>query len=114
MAARRFGALDLTSPGTNVVLMSGTVGWDSSVNVRFTNRNSLTSVSVGLALVDAPSATALANLSDEDWIEYDTEILPNEVLEDTGIVVPENYSLVAYSDTTLVSVVAYGWEEQKV
>ena len=38
----------------------------------------------------------------------------NEVLEDTGIVVPENYSLVVVSDTTLVSVVAYGWEEQRV
>ena len=107
MAARRFGALDLSSPGTNVVLMSGTAGWDSSVNVRFTNRNSAASV-------DAPAATALTSLTDADWIEYDTLIQPNEVLEDTGVVVPENYSLVVSSDTTLVSVVAYGWEEQKV
>ena len=114
MAARRFGALDLSSPGTNVVLMSGTAGWDSSVNVRFTNRNSAASVAVRVALVDAPAATALTSLTDADWIEYDTLIQPNEVLEDTGVVVPENYSLVVSSDTTLVSVVAYGWEEQKV
>lgn len=112
MAARRFGALNLVSTNTETVLMSGAAGWDSTVNVRFTNRNA-TSVKVRLALVDQPSGTALpVNL--EDWLEYDAEILPNEVLEETGLAVPEDHTLVVSTDTAGVSVVAYGWEEQKV
>lgn len=92
MAAKRFGALDLQTT-VNVLLMSGTTSWDSTVNVRFTNRNS-TPIKVRLALVDAPAAGALGALSDEDYLEYDVEIRANGVLENGGLVVPEDYSLV--------------------
>ena len=112
MAARRFGALNLVSTGTETILMTGTTGWDSTVNVRFTNRNA-TSVKVRLALVDEPAGTALP-VSLEDWLEYDAEILPNEVLEETGLAVPSEYTLVVSTDTAGVSVVAYGWEEQSI
>ena len=112
MAARRFGALDLQTTN-ETLLMSGTSGWDSTVNVRFTNRNS-TPVRVRLALVDAPAAGALAALSDEDYLEYDIEIRPNGVLENSGLVVPEDHSLVVKTDIVNVSVIAYGFEEQKV
>ena len=112
MAAKRFGALDLQTT-VEVILMSGTSGWDSTVNVRFTNRNT-TPVKVRLAIVDAPAATALAALSDEDYLEYDIEIRGNGVLENSGLVVPENYSLVVKTDIVNVSVVAYGFEEQKI
>lgn len=110
MTARRFGALDLAA-NTNTVLMSSANNFDSTVNIRFVNRNA-TSIRVRLALVDAPAVSALVDLSNSDYLEFDTEILPNEVLENTGIVVPENYSLVVRSDSASVSVVAYGFEEQ--
>lgn len=112
MTAKRFGALDLTSD-TNTLLMSGAPGFSSTANVRFVNRNS-SPVKVRLALVDEPAASAVANLSVEDYLEFDIEVRANGVLENTGIVVPANYSLVARSDTDDVTVVAFGFEEQNV
>jgi hypothetical protein len=112
MTARRFGAVDFLTTNTNVVLMSSPANFDATVNVRFVNRNSSSSVKVRLALVDSPSGTALVNLSNEDYLEFDTTILPNEVLEETGITVPENHTLVVRSDTLLVNVIAFGFEEQ--
>jgi len=112
MAARRFGALDLAAT-TPTVLMAGASNFDSTVNVRFTNRNAFP-VRVRMALVDDIFANALASLSDEDYLEFDVEIRANGVLENTGLAVPEDFSLVAESDTTLVTVIAYGFEEQIV
>ncbi len=110
MAARRFGALDLLQ-NTYTVLMSGATEFSSTVNVRFVNRNSV-SVRVRLALVDAPSAGALAALADEDYLEFDLELRANGVLENTGIAVPADYTLVVRSDTDDVTAVAFGFEEQ--
>jgi len=112
MAARRFGALDLAAT-TDTVLMSGASGFDSTVNVRFTNRNS-SAVTVRMALVDDVSGSALGSLSDEDYLEYDTTIEANDVLENTGLVIPEDHTIVVRSDTTLVTVLSYGFEEQIV
>ena len=112
MTAERFGALDLAAT-TNTFLMSSPSGSDCTVNVSFANRNS-TEVMIRLALVDEVMATAVANLSDEDYLEYDTEILGNEVLERTGIVVPEDHSLVVFSNTASVSVIAYGFQEARI
>jgi len=110
MTAKRFGALDLIL-NTDTLLMSGPTGFSSTVNVRFVNRNS-TSVMIRLALVDEPAASALANLSAEDYLEFDIELRPNGVLENTGIVVPEDYSLVARSNTNDVTVIAFGFQEE--
>ncbi len=110
MSAKRFGALDLAAT-TDTVLMSGAVNFSTTANVRFTNRNA-TAIAVRLALVDADAAGALAALSLEDYLEYDTPIAANGVLENTGIAIPEDYSLVVRSDTASVSVVAFGYEEQ--
>lgn len=112
MAARRFGALDLAA-STDTVLMASASNFDSTVNVRFTNRNA-SPITVRLALVDDIAANALASLSDEDYLEYGVEIRANGVLENSGLAVPENYSLVVWADTADVSVVAYGFEEQIV
>ncbi len=108
--AKRFGALDLVA-NTNTILMSGAASFNSTANIRFTNRNS-TPVRVRLALVDAPAASALASLSNEDYLEYDIEIRANGVLENTGIPIPADYSLVVRSDTNDVTAMAYGFEEQ--
>lgn len=112
MTAKRFGALDLTL-NTDTLLMSGPVGFSSTANIRFINRNS-SPVKVRLALVDEPAASALANLSPEDYLEFDIDIRANGVLENTGVVIPENFSLVARSDTSNVTVVAFGFEEKNI
>ena len=112
MAARRFGALDLLADA-NTVLMAGASNFDSTVNVRFTNRNA-TPITVRLALVDDIAANALASLALEDYLEYDVEVRANGVLENTGLAIPEDHSLVVRADTANVSVIAYGFEEQIV
>lgn len=110
--AKRFGALDLVA-NTDTVLMTGADGFNSTANIRFVNRNS-SPVTVRLALVDAIAATAIANLADEDYLEFDVQIRANGVLENTGIPVPEDFSLVARANSNNVTVMAYGFEEQKI
>lgn len=111
MSARRFGAITLFAD-VDVVLMEGAADTNSTVNVRFVNHNSGTKVNVRLAMVDASAATAIAELLPEDYLDYNAEIAPWDILEDTGIVVPAGYSLVARSNTSDVNVIAYGFEEQ--
>jgi len=112
MVAKRFGALDLIA-NTDTILMSGTTGFSTTLNVRFVNRTT-SPVRIRLALVDEPQSTALTNLSLEDYLEYDVEIRPNGVLENTGIVIPEDYSLVVRSDSNNVTAIAFGFEEQNI
>lgn len=118
MAARKFGSVDLAA-NTDVVLMTGTPGYDSTVNVRFVNRNNedspngAVSAYIRLALVQGDSATAIANVTNADYLEYDAIIPPQDVLENTGLVVPDGYSLVVRSDTNYVNVIAYGFEEER-
>lgn len=117
MTARRFGAFDLAAD-TDVVLMTGASGHNSTVNVRFVNRNhdngpnGAINVFVRLALVPFDSGSAIGNLDNADYLEYEAIIPPQDVLEDTGIAVEAGHSLVVRSDTNLVNVVAYGFEEQ--
>lgn len=110
MSGTRFGALDLTA-NTDTELMSGPVNFTSTVNVRFVNRNT-SSVKVRLALVDAAAGLAVAALSDEDYLEFDATIKACEVLENTGLVVPEDFTLVARSDTEDVTAIAFGFQEK--
>lgn len=110
MAGKRFAVLDITPTDTDLFLMEGVAANTSTVNVRFINRNSAT-VKVRMALVDDVQADAVANLIDEDHLEWDAEILANQILENTGIVVPAGYSIVVRSNTTGVGVIAYGFEE---
>ena len=111
MSGQRFGALDLTA-NTDVVLMESGLNIDSTVNVRFVNRSG-TSIVVRLALVDSPASTALVNLSNEDYLEFDTVVLANEVLENSGIVVPQAHSLVVRADSNDVTAIAYGFEQER-
>lgn len=109
MTARRFGAQDLPAT-TYVVLMAGASGKSSTVNVRFVNRTG-SPIDVRLALVDAPAAGALAALTDDDYLEFDLPLGANDVLENSGIAVPEDHSLVVRASAVGVSAVAYGFEE---
>jgi len=110
MTATRFGALDLVA-NVFVELMTGPSGFSSTVNIRFVNRNS-TSVRIRLALVDAGAGFAISALDVEDYLEFDLELRANGVLENTGIPIPDGFTLVVQSDTDDVTAAAYGFTEK--
>jgi hypothetical protein len=64
------------------------------VSVNFCNKNS-TSITVRLALAKPGEALPQA----DDYLEYETEILPNGVLERTGIVIEADRKVFARSST---------------
>lgn len=73
------------------------------VTVNVTNRNSQSrNVRVATAATDNPS--------NAEWIEFDTELLGNGVLERSGIVLDEGKKIVAQTTSTDVNVVVYGIE----
>jgi len=45
-----------------------------------------------------------------DYIEFNTQIVPNGVLERTGIVVHDGYSVMVRSDVANITAIAYGIE----
>jgi hypothetical protein len=71
--------------------------------VSICNRNG-SSVSVRLALGTSGSPL------DSEYLEYDTVILGNGVLERTGIVLKADETIIVRSNNTGVSVVVYGIE----
>ena len=109
MAAKRFGAENLFQD-VDTVLLEGAANTNSTMNIRFVNRNSITA-RVRLALVDEPAATAIANLEVEDYLEFDAPVGSNDVLEELGIAVPAGFSIVVRADENNVNVIAYGFEE---
>lgn len=105
MSSGRLGAVDLVAT-TNTLIYTGPANTIATVSANICNRNS-TSVAVRLAVLDG----AIGTLSDEDYIEYDTPLNANGILERTGLVIGAGQTVVAYSDTADVSVQVYGWEE---
>lgn len=104
MATGRLGAVDLAATTlTNVFQV--TAGKTASFSVSLCNRNA-TSVTVRLALATASAAPAAT-----EWLEYDTTIQANSVLERTGLVLDATKYVVGYASGTGVSVVAYGYED---
>lgn len=104
--------------------MSGILGRaDLPVN---TNRilytvglNKLATVSVNIcnrseneAFVYVAISTTASPLN-SDYIEFNTVLPPYGILERTGIVMGENDNLIVRSETSDVSVVAYGFEDFK-
>jgi len=49
-------------------------------------------------------------VTDADYIEYDTDVFANNVLERTGIVVHDGYSVMVRSDVANITAIAYGIE----
>jgi hypothetical protein len=77
----------------------------SVVSVSFCNKNA-TPVTIRLALAKPGEALPQG----DDYLEYETEILPNGVLERTGIVLEEDRKIFARSSTTNTVVVVSGIE----
>ena len=75
------------------------------VTVSFCNKNS-SSITVRLALAK-PGETLPQS---DDYIEYETEILPNGVLERTGLVIEADRKVFARSSDANTVVMVYGIE----
>lgn len=75
------------------------------VNINVANRTA-SNAAVRIAL-----AQTAASPSDAEYIEYDSFVAPNGVIERTGLVIDAGWSVVAFSDKANVSVQAYGIEQ---
>ena len=104
MASGVLGRVSLAST-TNTTIYTVPAGTVAYANVNLANRPSASA-----AVRVAVAQTAAAPL-DSEYIEYDTDISGNGVLERTGLVLGAGYSIVAYSDKADVSVMAYGVEQ---
>ena len=102
MATGVLGTADL-SAATNTTLYTVPVDTFSVVTVNICNRSSTTrDIRLAVAAADTPT--------NAEYIEYDTEILSNGVLERGGIVLDAGKKIVAYSNSTETSVVVFGIE----
>ena len=102
MATGILGANDLAAT-TNTTVYTVPADTFAVVTVNITNRNSQ-SRNIRIATADDDTPT------NAEWIEFDTEILGNGVIERSGIVLNEGKKIVAYTNSTEVNVVVYGIE----
>lgn len=102
MATGRLGVQDLTAD-TDTTVYTVPVGTYAVANVSITNRNA-TAITMRLAM----ATTATPN--DEEWIEYNTVIIPNGVFERTGLVMQGGLNIVARANAANVGVTVYGIE----
>ena len=88
---------------TSTVIYTVPANTFAVVTVNVTNRSaSARNVRLALAAADTPT--------DAEYIEYDSEIIGNGVLERSGIVIDADKRIVAYANSTDVSVMVYGIE----
>ena len=92
---------------TNTTVYTTPADTVSYANINVVNINA-TPVTVRIAL--SAGATPLA----AEYLEYEAEIAGYGVLERTGIVLDAGKRLVAYSNTSSVTVACYGVEESTV
>jgi hypothetical protein len=102
MATGRLGVSAITATTLTTVYTVPT-GYYTVLNVSLTNRNT-SAVKVRLAI----STTATPNA--QEYIEYDTVIVPLGVFERTGLVMNAGLNVVVYSDTANVGCTVYGIE----
>ena len=105
MATGRLGAVELSS-GVMTAVYAVPANTVTTVNLNVCNRN-LTQMSVRIALING----TVGSLSNADYIEYDTLVLGNGVVERTGIVLQAGYTLAVRSDVSNVNAACWGFED---
>jgi hypothetical protein len=102
MATGRLGTANLAAATQTVVYtVPGTTF--SVVTLSVCNRTN-TAITVRVAMSTSTTAAT------DEWIEYDTEILPKGVLERTGLVMQASLNLIVYSSSANVTAIAMGIE----
>lgn len=102
MATGILGSEDLAA-ATNTTVYTVPADTFSVVTVSVCNRSASTrDVRVALAAADTPV--------NAEFIEYDTELVGNGTLERSGLVIDATKKVVAYANSTDVSVMVYGIE----
>ena len=106
MATGRLGTANITSQNTNTTIYTVPATTFSVVSVNICNRSSSTAATIRLAVSSSASPGA------DEWIEYDSSLVANGVLERTGIVMDAGKYLVAFTGAAspTLSVVCYGIE----
>lgn len=102
MATGRLGNVAIPAT-TNTTVYSVPIGVYTVCNISLTNRNT-TAVRIRVAM----SATATPEV--QEWIEYDTVVIPNGVFERTGLVLNESLNIVVYADAANIGCTVYGIE----
>lgn len=97
MPSGRLAAID-TEARVNTLIYTAPGGRAMNVTVRICNRNTKDAL-VRLALLDGD----LSTLSNEDYLEYDTILRANGVIERSVISMAQYQSLVGYSSIGNVS-----------
>ena len=106
MASGRLGVADLGA-ATDVSLYTCPASTYAVVTVSLCNRSAA-------AVTVRVSVSATSTPANSEYLEYDQEILPNGVLERTGIVMDAGRILVVRSSGASVSAVAMGIETTTV
>jgi hypothetical protein len=103
MKAGRLAAVSLPL-NVNTVVYPVPAGRRASFTVNFCNITTATAkIRLALSIGTTPQAS--------DWIEYDTSILGNGVLERTGLALSAGQCLIVFSNKATVTSVVYGIEE---
>lgn len=102
MATGRLGNYAIAAT-SNTTVYTVPTGYYTVCNISLTNRNaSAIKIRVAIASTAAPAV--------QEWIEYDTVVIPNGVFERTGLVMNAGLNIVVYSDTANVGCTVYGIE----
>ncbi len=102
MATGRIGTADIVA-ATNTTIYTCPASTYTVASVNFVNRGNAV-VLLRLAICDTSTP------GNDEYIEYDVELNPKNVLERTGIVIDAGKLIVAYSSSANVSAVAFGIE----
>lgn len=85
-----------------------TVGSTSSiVTISVINRDSVAAATVRLAVGTISNTSSPAN---SNFIEYDTMLPPNQIIERSGIALSNGQAVVAYANSASITVSVYGIE----
>lgn len=102
MATGRLGTANLVA-GTLTTLYTVPTDTFAVISVSFVNRgNTLLTVRLAAAATDTPT--------DDEFLEFDTELFGKGVLERTGIILGAGQKIVARASAAGVSAVAFGIE----
>ena len=103
MATGRLGVFAIPAT-TNTTVYTVPTGYYAIANVSVTNRNATSTINLRVAM----SASGTPN--NEEWIEYDTIVIPYGVYERTGLVLQAGLNIVVYSSSANVGCTVYGIE----